>query len=313
MVSNRLHKIILYGLSISCFSNVQAVSANENQPSDAAQQTKKMGGLSGTPVNSAIAGGVTVPEKKLVTVFNASFRDKDSIVDDNGKGARTLSNDIYLLKLRYGFTDSVEFFMVPGYINNKLDSFNNTPSADVHGPTDFAFGGSYMFLGQRQGDPLSAAVTFAVNMPTGQQGANHPAGSDVWSYQAKIGMTKIWHPNHRFDTDIGFVQPTETGNGGVRKDTTLTWQGSYHYVFNDNFDVGLEFTLDKTQSSEKNGIGMRNGYTEMYVGPAANYCLPKWNMWLGVNVLFPVLRDYDIPTASDDIRIEVKLGKLWSW
>lgn len=287
------------------FGTSGALAADESQ--------KKMGGLSGTPVNTAIAGGVTVADKKLVTVYNSSFRDKDDIEEDNGSSARTFMNQIHLLKLRYGFTDSVEFFLVPGYIHNDLDSFKDASSNEVQGPTDFAFGGSYMFFGQRQGDPISAAVTFAVNMPTGQDGVNHPPGNDVWSYQAKTGITKIWHPNHRIDTDIGFVQPTETGNSGVRKDTTLTWQGSYHYVFNDNFDVGLEFTLDHTDSFEKNGIDMNNEYTEVYVGPSANWCFPKLGMWLGVNVLAPLVRDYDIPTASDDIRVEFKLGKVLSW
>jgi len=36
-------------------------------------------------------------------------------------------------------------------------------------------------------------------------------------------------------------------------------------------------------------------------------------MWLGAGLFFPVVRDYDIPTATDDIRVEIKLGKVWSW
>ena len=99
----------------------------------------------------------------------------------------------------------------------------------------------------------------------------------------------------------------------MRKDTVLATTGSYHYVFNPNFDVGVEFTLEKSEDWERDGVNMKNGYTEMYVGPTANYVMPQWNMWFGAGLFFPVLRDYDIPTASDDVRVELKLGKVWSW
>ncbi len=58
---------------------------------------------------------------------------------------------------------------------------------------------------------------------------------------------------------------------------------------------------------------MNNGGTEVYAGQTANYVIPKWNMWLGAGLFFPVVREYDIPTATDDMRVEVKLGKVWSW
>lgn len=297
----------------SLLASQMSVAADDVSSVQQQEKTEKMSPLSGTPVNSAISGGAIVPKGLLLTALNFSYRDKDDIVDDAGAGARTSQQELYLLKLRYGMADRFELAFVPGYISNHRDSYKATPADHLEGATDFALGGTYTPLSQRLGDPLSLGITLGVNMPTGQEGTDHPAGSDVWSYNAKIGISKIWHPNHRVDWDLGFVQPTETGNQGVRKDTTVTMTGSYHYVFNPNFDMGLEFTLENSKDWERGGVDMRNSYTEMYVGPTMNFCLPKWNMWLGIGAFVPVVRDYDIPTASDDLRLEIKIGKVWSW
>ena len=315
MTVGTVEKIVLGGVVVSMLVTGQMSVAGETDAGAPASSAKveKMSGLSGTPVNSMISGGGLVPKGMFLNAFNLSYRDKDSIEEDNGNGARKMETLISLLKLRFSPWERVEIAFVPGYVHNELDSFGPMAATTVEGPTDFALGASYGFWQQRLGDPLSAAVTLGVNMPTGQNGVDHPAGNDVWSYNAKVGISKVWHPNHRIDWDAGFAQPTETGNQGVRKDTVWSMTGSYHYVFNANVDVGLEFTLENSQDWEKNGVDMSNGYTEMYVGPTANYCLPHWNMWVGAGVFFPVVRDYDIPTASDDVRVEVKLGKIWSW
>lgn len=311
MIPKHLPKTLVCGMMFSCIAGLQAVTADRATAEQA--QTEKMGGLSGIPVNSAISGGSLVPKSLLLTALNFSYRDKDDIVDDKGFGARTLESELYLLKLRYGLTDRVELAFVPGYVSNHRDSFGPLGSDHIDGPTDFFLGCSYALFSQRLGDPLSMALTLGVNMPTGQEGSDRLPGGDVWSYNAKIGITKVWYPNHRIDWDMGITQPTETGNLGVKKDTTWTMTGSYHYVFNPNFDIGLEFTVDNSQDWERNGINMKNGSTEIYVGPTANYVLPQWNMWFGAGVFFPVMRDYDVATASDDVRMELKLGKVWSF
>ena len=288
----------------------------EDETTSAAPQpvkTEKMSPLSGTPVNSAISGGAIVPKGLLLSALNFSYRDKDDIVDDAGAGARTSEQELYLLKLRYGMADRFELAFVPGYVSTHRDAYGRARADHIEGPTDFALGGTYTPFSQRLGDPLSLGLTLGVNMPTGQEGPEHLPGGDVWSYNAKIGVTKVWHPNHRVDWDLGFVQPTETGNQGVRKDTVVAMTGSYHYVFTPNFDVGLEFTLENSKDWERNGVSMKNEYTELYVGPTMNFCMPQWNMWLGIGAFVPVVRDYDIPTASDDFRLEIKLGKIWSW
>lgn len=317
MDCRRVRKIMICGMVMSTLACAEAFSADKTatvqDASGEPKKVEKMGGLSGTPVNSAISGGALVPKGLLLSALNFSYRDKDDIVDDKGFGARTSENELYLLKLRYGLTDRVELAFVPGYINNHRDAFGRSGSDRIDGPTDFALGASYAIFSQRLGDPLSFAATLGVNMPTGQEGPDHPPGGDVWSYNAKIGLSKVWHPNHRVDWDLGVVQPTETGNQGVKKDTTWTMTGSYHYVFTPNFDIGLEFTADNCQDWERNDINLNNGFTEVYVGPTANYVMPQWNMWLGAGLFFPVVRDYDVATASDDVRIEIKLGKIWSF
>lgn len=289
--------------------------AAEDTPAAETQSTptQKMAPLSGTPVHSAVSGGAIVPKGRLLSVLNFSYRDKDNIVDDAGAGARTLEQQLYLLKLRYGLAERFEIAFVPGYVSTHLDAYGKADSDRISGPTDFALGGTYAPFLQRLGDPFSLGFTLGVNMPTGQEGADHPPGGDVWSYSAKVGMSKVWHPTHRVDWDLGFIQPMETGNQGVRKDTVITMTGSYHYVFNPHVDVGLEFALENSKDWERNGEDMNNAYTEMYAGPAINFNMPQWNLWLGLGAFFPVYRDYDIPTASDDLRIEVKLGKVWSW
>lgn len=308
-------KVLLCGVLISGLACVGAVAAAETVPGAAVEpeKVKKMGGASGTPVNSAISGGAIVPKGMLSSALNFSYRDKDDIVDNNGNGARTSENELFLLKLRYSPTDRFEIAFVPGYVNIDRDAFGPNGADSIDGPTDFALAGSYAFFSQRLGDPLSAAVILGVNMPTGQEGVEHPSGSDVWSFNGKIGITKIWHPNHRIDWDLGIVQPTETGNQGFKKDTVWSTTGSYHYVFNPRFDLGLEFTVENTSDWERYGADLNNGGIEVYAGPTANYVIPKWNMWLGAGLFFPVVREYDIPTATDDIRVEVKLGKVWNW
>ncbi|VEB54422.1 outer membrane protein [Salmonella enterica subsp. enterica] len=57
------------------FLLMNAMAANgENNPSN----------LLGAPVNTAISGGSVLPEGKLLTAVNSSFRDKDS----SNRGAR---------------------------------------------------------------------------------------------------------------------------------------------------------------------------------------------------------------------------------
>ena len=277
------------------------------------QASTRIGPTSGTPVNTMISGGGVIARGKLLTQVNSSFRDKDDIVENAGAGARTSKQLIALLKLRYGLTDNLEALLVPGYIYVHRDAYDRFDSDHLGGPNDAKLGINYGILQQKQGDPLSLCLTLGLNLPTGQSGARHPPGNDVWSYNAALGITKVWPSGHRIDGAVGFTQPTETGNLGVRKDTSFTLTGSYRYIFNPNFDAGLEFTVENSREWQQNGVDMHNGYTEMYAGPAINVNFPDWGMWVGVGAYLPVFRDYDAPTATDDIRIDFKLGKMWSW
>ena len=304
----------LRAVIVSALMAGPALAAEQSQVTGGTpEKSGRMGPTSGTPVNSAIGGGGIVPKGMAITALNFSYRDKHDIVDDAGFGARTSQQELYLLKLRYGLTDRFELLLVPGYVSTHRDAYLNQQADRVQGPTDFAFGGTYAPLLQPLGEPFSLGLHLAVNMPTGQNGRQYPPGGGAWSYSAKAGISKVWQATHRFDGDIGFVQPMETGNQGVRKGRVTFMTGSYHYVFNPIFDAGLEFTLENGESWQRDGVDMRNGQTEMYVGPTINFSLPKWKTWLGIGVFVPVLRDYDIPTASDKTRFEIKLGKLWSW
>ncbi len=292
-----------------------AVAAEEGSQDQAAPapKVKQMGGLSGTPVNTAISGGGIVPKGMLLTVFNSSYRNKYNIIDGGESDGRTLVNELYLLKIRYSPLDRLELIVVPGYINNSLNPYRNLGESSVTGWTDFNAGATYMFLSERFGDPVSMSFCLGLNLPTGQSGNSHPPGGGAWGWNTKLGLSKVFQPKHRIDADLGFAQPFEEGNQDVEKGYTITFNGSYHYIINDNFDVGLEFALTHNDEGEKNGIAMNNGTSELYAGPAINYILPKYKLWFGVGAYFPVYRDADSPTAFEDYRIDFKLGKLWSF
>ncbi|MGI6657582.1 MAG: transporter [Desulfobulbus sp.] len=301
-------KLLACAAMIAFFGSGQALAAGTETAAP-----RKAGGLSGCPVTIGIAGGAIAPKGKPLTVLNYSYRHKTHIDDGPDGSARTLSNEIWLLKLRYSPTDRVEFQLVPGFINNHLDSFKGQGEDHIYGANDFYLGGTYMFLSERFGDPVSAAVSFGFNLPTGGNGSSHPPGFDAWGAGGKIGLTKVWQPVHRFDTDLVYSQPLESGNMGVKRGSTLTWNGSYHYILSDTFDVGVEWILEHGgEGEDRLGRDMNNDYTEMYAGPAINYIFPKkWGMWFGAGMYFPVFRDVDQPRASENVRIELKLGKVW--
>ncbi len=280
---------------------------------DNAPQAKKMGGMSANPVNVLISGGGIVPKGKLLTVYNYSYRNKYNIIDGGESDARTLTNELHLLKIRYSPLDRLELIIVPGYINNNLNQFRNLGESDVNGWNDFYTGATYMFLSERFGDPVSMSVAFGLNLPTGQSGDSHPAGGGAWAYNVGLGLTKVFQPKHRIDLDLKFSDPLEEGNLAVERRYAINFNGSYHYVINDNFDVGLEFVGTYSDAGEKNGVDMNNGTTDLYAGPAVNFILPKYNIWMGIGAYFPVYRDADSPTPYEDYRIDFKLGKLWSF
>lgn len=55
----------------------------------------------------------------FLNALNFSYRDKDNIENDNGHGARTMKQSIYLLKLRFSPWERVEIAFVPGYVHNE--------------------------------------------------------------------------------------------------------------------------------------------------------------------------------------------------
>ena len=302
-------RLMLVACAALSFAVPPDAGAADGQP----QQPPPRSALSGTPVNTAITGGGTINRGNLLTLLNMSFRDKDDIVEDAGAGARTSTQLMSLLKIRYGLTDNFGLLFVPGYVHNERDAYGPMASDTVEGVNDFRFALQWGPWQQKQGDPVSVSLIAGVNLPTGQNGPLHPPGNNAWAWNANLAFTKMWPGGHRVDGGVGFSQPWETGNQDVRKDSTFTFSASYHYILNRFFDVGLEFTGEKSEEWERAGRGMNNAYTEMYLGPAAAFHIPAWKMMIGLGVYFPVMRDYDAPTATDDIRIDLKIGRLWSW
>lgn len=316
MSAKYVSKILTCCMMIAGLAGMQAMTAatafaGDDQQTQDDQQTKTVNLLPlGPPVNIAIGGGALLPKGMVVTAFNGGYLDKSDIV--NGSAGRTLTQQVYVLKFRYGLTNRLELQFVPGYVNIQRDAYGKLGSDTLDGPSDAALTAAYALFSQRLGDPLSVAITAGPYLPTGENGAHRLPGADVWSLNAKLGISKVWNKKHSLDVEFSIVQPTEEGNQGVRKHTSELINLNYHYVLNETWNVGLEATFDHTLSSERYGVDMNNGYTELYAGPAVNYMIPKVNMWLGLGVYFPVVRDYDIATASDDVRVNFKIGKVFS-
>ena len=91
----------------------------------------------------------------------------------------------------------------------------------------------------------------------------------------------------------------------VERGYAININGSYHYVINDNFDVGLEFVGTYSDAGEKNGVDMNNGTTDLYAGPAVNFILPKYNIWM---VLVPTFRSIAMPILPPPTRITASIS-----
>lgn len=180
------------------FLLMNAMAANgENNPSN----------LLGAPVNTAISGGSVLPEGKLLTAVNSSFRDKDHQIE--GHGSPDVYSQIWLLKIRYGLTDRLELSTVGSYINNKRD---NLSPEHIEGMGDQSVGVNYALMSQRKGDPFWVTVGGAVLLPTGQDGDNHLPGNSAWGGRVTLTLTKLFTPNIKGDMGFVYQGPFERGN-----------------------------------------------------------------------------------------------------
>lgn len=299
-------KRVYYLPAIICLVSMDALGA---QAADTANTPNK---LLGAPVNTSISGGTTLPESRLLTAVNASFRDKDDQI--KGSGSKDIYSQIWLLKIRYGITDRLEASTVASYVNNRRDDLS---PEHIEGMGDESVGVTYALMSERAGDPFWITVGGALLLPTGQNGSNHIPGNSAWGGRATIGFAKAFTPNIKGDMGFVYQGPFERGNEEVKRGNEFQWNTQIRYMFSDlPMDIGLESAYSHTDSGSKRQpdgrvINNRSGTTEWVVGPSFNFAVDSLNMWIGTGAFFPVKQEAHSATKMENVRWEFKIGKTW--
>jgi hypothetical protein len=297
-------KIVL-ALFIALFAFAHFARAGEE-----VRQNKRARSLVGAPVNVDIAGAGSLPRNKALTMINASFADKTR---SKRGGATDVFSRVWLFKFRYGITDRLEFSLTTPYINNKRSGNYKGPEY-VEGFVDETVQFTVSPLQQFLGDPFTWSVTAAVLAPTGTVGKNHLPGAGVWGSRMATGVGAWFTPDFKIDMELVWTGPFARGNQNVRRGDKYQWNVNARYLF-DWFDIGLESTLTKAESGDKSTplgtVGLRNGYTDWFVGPSINVASDTLGMWAGVGVFLPVLQDIKGPASVENARYEFKVGKVW--
>ncbi len=272
------------------------------------------------PVNTAIAGGAILPKGTLLTVINASFRDKTRTVDGDkhGNPSDTFSQT-WLLKIRYGLFDRLEINTVIPYVNNDVDNQSWRPE----GVGDVPVGMSIAMLSERAGHPFWLTLNLGLTLPTGD---SHLAGTGVLGGRLGLSWSKNITKNILAAGDFVWEMPFGRGHepygGGGHANFSSVERGDKYianahirYRFN-YFDLGLETVYEKVESGEghlrRGGeTNMYNGTTEWVLGPSINFAIDPISTWVGFGVFFPIYQDARTDTKMEDVRWEFKIGKLW--
>lgn len=264
------------------------------------------GALQGIPINTAISGGGVLPEGRALTIYNASYRDKRSWREGEDFKPRTDATQVVnLLKLRYGVTDNWEISSVVPYV--MMDPKGGS-SLDTFG--DVLLGTSYAFMLQRQGDPVSLSASAGLFLPTGEVGSDHLPGGGALGSRFALGLTKVFGAQ-RVDFDLIGQIPFNEGNRNYTKGESLSFNYKYAYLLSSRVDVGIEGTVDRVWNGRLNDRSVNNHSLEWFTGPTVNVALPEINGWVGLGAFFPVYRQYGQDTATEDCRVDFKIGILW--
>ena len=268
--------------------------------------------LAGPPVNVNLSAAGTLPKGMFFSALNVSFADKHH--SENGSAGPEVSSRVWLLKLRYGLTDNLEFAAITPYI--ELERSHPTPHPKrISGIGDQIVGLSLSTHNIRQRDPFSLHFTAAASLPTGGDQADNPPGNGVWGWRLGAALGLFPTPDIRFDTEFVWTGPFERGNQKVRRGQNYQWNAQLRRLFH-NFDIALESSVVRQDSGNRRtpagtSIDLRNGYTEWFVGPSANLAIDSLGLWMGAGIFFPVSRHFDGPNQSEKYRLDFKIGKVW--
>ena len=298
-------------LALCCFFVLSSVPALADGLAVPEKKGTRARSLIGSPVNANLAGGGTLPKGAGVTMLNASFADRT-----RGKrgGGPDSFGQVYLLKTRYGLSNSFELGVVLPYINNRRSGHPSGPD-HIEGLGDMTVQITWAPLNRHQQDPLSLSFGAGLLLPTGIYGKNHLPGNGVFGGRL-VGAVSWWPTNDiRMDAEVIWTGPFERGNQRVKRGQQWQWNAFARYLF-DNVDIGIESAITHAESGDKSfdwgeTRNLRNGYTEWLVGPSMNVALDSLGVWGGLGVFFPLVQDVKGPSKVEDVRFEFKLGKVW--
>ncbi|WP_421899691.1 transporter [Maridesulfovibrio sp.] len=257
--------------------------------------------------------GLTMPAGKLAVGGNIVFGDSNGVwhkskrINGNTKG--TKFNQV--VKLRYGIWDGLDVRTATPIYSVHLDKTNDSDKY-LYGVGDTTVLFHQRLLSQKAGDPLSVAFDAGFIMPTGtvSEHSSDAAGNAAWGLMGGIGATYFLDAN-RFDTEVNYATFAEGGHN-YQKGNRLRWNAAYAYAINDNWDVGLESSLEIYDESERNGVMQDDASLEWYAGPKVAYKYKPWGTFAGLTFKAPIERWYEKPKAcSDDYRVEFKLIKTF--
>ena len=304
--------------AVCMLSPLPAPAAEEGK---APQQGTRSKAIFGPPVNVNISGPGTVPEGVLYTAINTSFADKVRNTD-NSRGGRGRASDIFqqqwLLKLRYGITDYFEVVSVTPFVHQRSTNPEPARYPAIYGVADSTL---YFVLApwqERRGDAFTASASAGAWLPVGAWGRDNPPGYGAAAFRGQAAIGKWLNKDIKIDTEGVWSSTRTIGNQDVRIGDNIQWNSQIRYLF-DYFDIGLESTLiwqftshrEKTTSRYASG-DMRNGSTEWFVGPSANFAIDPLGMFVGVGAFFPVMQRFEGGQRKvENVRLEFKIGKLW--
>ena len=263
------------------------------------------------PVNPNIANGGTVPQGVLYTALNPTFSNKDRGLDGY-RGPDTFSQ-AWILKLRYGLTNSLELNSVLSYVN--LTRTDPTPAIKhLEGYGDQSLGFTYAFYNIHQRDPIALSFSAGALLPTAPEGDNHLPGNAAWGGRASVDFGKFLTPDIKLDSGLVVSGPFERGNQDVKRGNQYQWNVQVRYLFR-IFDIAIESSLVNTASGDKRtpggDIDLNNGTTEWFVGPSMNFAIDRYDLWCGIGIFFPILQNYDSLAMAENYQLAFKIGKLW--
>ena len=303
--------VFLMFVAISFAASPQPSMATEAEK-DTLKQNTRSRMIFGPPVNVNLMGAGGMPEGKLLTVINTSFAEKTRAKD--GAKSPDVFSQVWLLKLRYGITDYLELWSTTPYISNRRTNPEPDPK-NIYGVGDSFLGLLFSPLHERRGDPLTASVSAAFLIPIAAQGSHHPPGMGVSGFRGQAGVGKFLTRSLKIETEGVWNTRFDRGNQDVRLGDQFQWNGQVRYLF-DHFDLGLESNLTWQRSSDRvfpglGAVDLRNGYTDWFIGPSANFAIDKLGMWAGIGVFLPVIQRFDSPSKVENARFEFKIGKIW--